>query len=194
MQTCYSGYFEHAWLRTPKVILSTCRSLLRLSRSKKSNSSPTFFWRYCKDMQTSYFGYFGHACLHTPKMIVSTCRTLRCLSACLSFLRYYILKNPAICLAVSILAHNSRTRTFPDMRLAMKSVTVLVFILDYFLEKIIIKLSKKSKKTYFGAILGPFFPNLDKNEFSWRKELCQFLNIPIIYQHAKNKKKLMSHS
>ena len=40
---------------------------------------------------------------------------------------------------------------------------------------------KKSKKTYFGAILGPFYPNLGKNEFSWKNELCQFLDIPIIY-------------
>ena len=69
---------------------------------KKSTSSPPFFCRYCKDMQTSYFGYFGHACLHTPT-IESTCGTLRCLSACqkyissfTSFLRFYILKNPAV--------------------------------------------------------------------------------------------------
>ena len=67
------------------------------------------FWRYCKDMQTSYFGYFGHAWLHTPKMIVSTCTRLWCLSVCkkqtssfILFLRYYILKNPAIWLAVPI--------------------------------------------------------------------------------------------
>ena len=53
-------------------------------------------------MQT-YFGYFGHAWLYTAKMIVLTCRIFQCLSACQkqsssfsSFLRYYILKNPAI--------------------------------------------------------------------------------------------------
>ena len=50
------------------------------------------------------------------------------------------------------------------------------------------KVFKKSKKTYFGAILGPFCPNLDKNEFSWKKD-CQFLNNPIIYHRAKNQKK-----
>ena len=56
------------------------------------------------------------------------------------------------------------------------------------------KFFKKSKKTYFGAILGPFCPNLGKNEFSFKKGLCQFLNIPIIYSFAKSQKKLMSHS
>ena len=67
------------------------------------------YWRYCKDMQTSYFGYFGHAWLHTPKIIKSTCTRLWCLSVCkkqtssfILFLRYYILKNPAIWLAVPI--------------------------------------------------------------------------------------------
>ena len=103
LQTCYFGYFRHAWISTPKVILSTRRKLACLSAGKKSISLFKFFWRYCKDMQTSYFGYFGHAWLQAPKMIVSTCRRLRCLSACqketssfTSFLRYYILKNPTI--------------------------------------------------------------------------------------------------
>ena len=35
LQTCYFEYFEHARLRTPKVILSSCRKLLRLSAAKK---------------------------------------------------------------------------------------------------------------------------------------------------------------
>ena len=34
---------------------------------------------------------------------------------------------------------------------------------------------KNLKRTNFGAILGPFYPNLGKNGFSWKKELCQFL-------------------
>ena len=74
----------------------------------KSTSSPTFFWKYWKDMQTFYFRYFGHAWLRTPKMIVPTYRKLWCLFACqkytssfTSFLRYYILKNPANWLANS---------------------------------------------------------------------------------------------
>ena len=32
----------------------------------------------------------------------------------------------------------------------------------------------------FWAILSPFYPNFGKYEFSWKKGLCQFLNILII--------------
>ena len=56
------------------------------------------------------------------------------------------------------------------------------------------KFFKKSKKPYFGAILGLFCPYLGKNEFSWKKVLCQFLNIPIVYYHTKNQKKLITDS
>ena len=52
---------------------------------------------------------------------------------------------------------------------------------------------KKSKKPCLGAILGPFRPNLAKNEFSWKKGLSQFLDIPIIYHRATNQKKLLNH-
>ena len=44
-----------------------------------------------------------------------------------------------------------------------------------------------------GDILGPFCPNLSKNEISWKKELCQFLSITIIYLRGKNKKKIISY-
>ena len=52
---------------------------------------------------------------------------------------------------------------------------------------------KNPNKPYFGAILGPFDPNLAKNELSWKASLCQFSNILIIYHFAKNQKKLISH-
>ena len=85
------------------MILSTCSKPLWLFGAKISTSSPMLYWRYCKDMQTSHFGYFGHAWLDTTKMIVLTCARLWSLSACkkqtlsfTSFLRHYILKNPAI--------------------------------------------------------------------------------------------------
>ena len=51
------------------------------------------------------------------------------------------------------------------------------------------KFFKKSQKPYFGAILGPLCPNLGKNEFSWKRWLCQFLDIPIMYHHAKKSEK-----
>ena len=56
------------------------------------------------------------------------------------------------------------------------SITILVFILDYFQEKLVTKFFKTLKKTYFRGHFGPFCPNLSKNEISWKKELCQFFN------------------
>ena len=61
-----------------------------------------------------------------------------------------------------------------------------------FLPRKMTKFFKKSKKPYFGAILGTF--NLGQKEISRKKELCQVLNIPIIYHLSKNQKKQMSHS
>ena len=90
----------------------------RVYLQAKNQLHPTLFGKYCKDMQISYF---GHAWLHTPKLIVLTCRRLPCLPGCqkynLSFTscsRYHILKNPAIWLADSVLAHNTRTRILPN--------------------------------------------------------------------------------
>ena len=62
------------------------------------------------------------------------------------------------------------------------SIAMLVFILEHD------KIFKKFKKHYFGAILGPFCLNISKNEFSWKKEFCQFLNISIVYHCVKNRK------
>ena len=42
LQTCYFGYFGHAWLCPPNMILSTCRERLCLSAAKKPTSSPHF--------------------------------------------------------------------------------------------------------------------------------------------------------
>ena len=126
-------------------------------------------------------------------MIVSTCRRLWCLSAYqkytssfTSFLRYYILKNTAIWLANSILAHNSRTRIFVRYRIRGEiSITILVFILIskisfHFQEKLIIFFKKLKKKTILERFWGPFCSNLGKMDFPGKKD-CQFLNIPFIY-------------
>ena len=56
------------------------------------------------------------------------------------------------------------------------------------------KFFKKSKNPNFGAILGNFCPNLGKNESSWKKGLCQFLNNPIMYHGAKNLRRVTTRS
>ena len=88
-----------------------------------------------------------------------------------SFLRYYNLTNPEIWLADSIFSR------YGDEI----SITILVFILDYFWEKVTWQnFSNKSRKLYFWAIPGLFLPNFGKKEFSWKRGLCPFLNISII--------------
>ena len=67
-------------------------------------------------------------------------------------------------------------------------------MLDYFQVKLMIKFFEKSKKPYSGVILCRFCPNLHEKEFSWKKSLSLFLNIPIIYHRAKNQKKLTAYS
>ena len=51
------------------------------------------------------------------------------------------------------------------------------------------KFLKKLKKIYFGVILDAFSQNAGKNEFSRKKGLFQFVNIPIIYHHTKKNQK-----
>ena len=51
---------------------------------------------------------------------------------------------------------------------------ILVFILPHFQEKLMTKLSKKSKKFDFGAILSLFYPNFGENEFSGKKASVSF--------------------
>ena len=69
------------------------------------------------------------------------------------FFRYYILINHAILLADSIWAHNWRPRVFARYGVSIEiSMKILVFTLDYFQEKLMAKLFKKS---YFGA-MWPF--------------------------------------
>ena len=60
---------------------------------------------------------------------------------------------------------NPATRIVPDMGLVVKYLMMLVFILDYFQEKLIIKY-----------------------DFSWEKGLSQLLNITIVYDPVKNQK------
>ena len=159
----------------PRVIPSSCQKLSRLSAGKKSNLLSMLFWRYCKNIQT-YFGYFGHAWLHTSRMIVSNCRRLQCLSTCQKytlsftpFLRYYNLKNPAIWLYVSILAHN-----FARFEIGGKISTILVFILDYFQKKLVTKFFKYPKNPILGPFWATFAQIWAKTNFPGKSALSEF--------------------
>ena len=73
------------------------------------------------------------------------------------------------------------------------SITILVFILDYFQEKPTWQNFSENPKSYFGSILGIFCPNLGTNTFFWKKWLRQFFNIRSIYHCVKNQLWLMSY-
>ena len=174
-----------------------CRQKINFTQPSPPPPPCALFWRYYKDMQSSYFGYFGQAWLDTPKMTVSTCRKLQCLSAYqkqtssfTSFLIYYILKNPAISLAASILAHNSRTRILPDVGLVVNNNISFHFRL--FPRKTNDKIFQKIQKNLFWGHLGPFLPRWGQKWIFLKKGICQFLDIPIIYHRAKNQKKILN--
>ena len=48
-----------AWPQTSKIIVSIWINLQRLSAGKKSTSTLTFTWRYCKDIAFMSFRAFG---------------------------------------------------------------------------------------------------------------------------------------
>ena len=140
-QTCYLGYFRHAWLCTPIEILSTRRKLSCLSAAKKSTSSPKFFWRYCKDIQTSYFRYFELAWLHRLKMIVSTGRKINFIIH--FFLQILHFKKSYKLIRQQHFGPYLQNEKFCHVEISM---TILVFILDYFQRKLMRKFFKSSIK------------------------------------------------
>ena len=94
LQTCYFEYFENAW---------SCPSIMEVSRCRK------LWWPKC-------WNQLGHVWLYIPKTILLPCRKLpfylhaknRFYCSLTCFLRYYILKDPAIQLANTILTQNWR--------------------------------------------------------------------------------------
>ena len=96
-------------------------------------------------------------------------------------LGYYILWNPSIGMAKRILAHNSKNQNFARYGIGGKiSITILVFTLDYLQEKLLPKFFKRPKSPTLGPFWVFYTQIWGKNEFSWKKGLCQFLNIPPI--------------
>ena len=124
----FFGYFGHAWLHKPRVILSICRKLLLICRQKKQLHPllPSPFLEILQRYANLCWVLWSWLVAHTQNDIISLQKTS--MFICMPkinfsihfFLEIYILKNPAIWLADSILAHNSRTRILPDMGLVVK--------------------------------------------------------------------------
>ena len=69
------------------------------------------------------------------------------------FLEVLYFKEPCNFIGLQNLGPYLETNSFARYGTGVEiSITILVFILDYFQEKIVTKYFKKSKKSYFGAI------------------------------------------
>ena len=66
------------------------------------------------------------------------------------------------------------------------SITILLFKL--FQKTSNHKNFQKQNENIFGCHFSSFCPNFGKSEFSWKRWLCQFLNITIIYHRVRIRK------
>ena len=104
------------------------------------------------------------------------------------FLRYYILKNPAIWLVASILAHN-----FARFEIGGEMSTILLFTVDYAQEKLMTKFFKTPKNPILGLFLAPFAQIWAKMNFT-RKKVCQIFKYSNYLPSRQKSQKLVYHS
>ena len=146
----------------------------------------------------NFFGYFRHGWLHSPKMRVSPCRRLRYLPACKKinfiihlFITILYFKESCNLIGCRILTWDPK---FCQMCWSNFKYQNSFHFRLFSRKTNMTKLFEKSKKTYFRAILDRFYLNFGWTKLSWKKGLCQFFHIRIIYHYAKNQKNLMNHS
>ena len=198
----YFGYFGHAWLRTPKMILSTCRKLLCLSAGKKINFIPHVFMEILQRYGNFLFWvlwacldrYIQNDSINLYKTSIFICM------AKINFIIHFFLEILHFKESCNLIGQQDFGPLVENQNFARSgiggevSVTVLVFILDYFREKLIPKFFKKSKKPYLGAIFGPFFPKFWQKWISPEKGVLSVFKHFIYLSSCKKKKTLMSHS
>ena len=90
------------------------------------------------------------------------------------FLRYNWFKNPAISLADSILAHNSRTRIFPDMGFVHAKANNNFHLTPNPEKKVMITFLEKVRKPWFLPILNHFAHFIAKMNFLKNNGLSVF--------------------
>ena len=163
------------------MTLSICRKLSPLSACKKSTSSSIFSRRYCKDCKLLILGTLRMPGYTQP-------------SSFTSFFRHHILKDLAISLADSILAHNWRTE---EPKLCQiwdwwwninKNIGFRFRLFPVKNDKIFQNIKKK-----LGAILGPFCPNLGQKRNFYSKRLCQFLLFQLSTTIKKKSEKKLTY-
>ena len=153
MQTYYFEYFENAWSCPAVMIVSPCRHL---------------WYPKCWNQLVGNFDVY----LHAKKSTSSLASFFRYCKDIVNLLFWELWKG----LTISIKIIVSICSKLSCLSACKKSTSSLN--LDYFEEKLkfLIIFSKKSKKNYFRANLGPFCFNLVRNEFSWKRGICQFFN------------------
>ena len=77
LYTCCFGYFGHAWLRKPKVILSTCRKCSCLFAGKKPHPPPSHAFLEILQRYANFLFWVLWACLaaHTHNDCINLHKT-----------------------------------------------------------------------------------------------------------------------
>ena len=191
MQSYCFGYFGHAWLNKLKVILSSYRKPSCLFASKNSASSPCFIG----DIER-FANFLFWVCLvaHTQNDSINLYNTsiFTCMQK-INFIIYFFLEILHFKESCNLIGWQHWELEFCQICGWWWNINNNIsFHFRLCTRKIINRSFIENEKNYFGVILWPFCRNLRENKFSWRRELCKFLDIPIIYHRAKNKKKLLS--
>ena len=141
LQTCYFGYFRHAWLCTPIEYYQLVENFHVYLQPKNQLHPPSFSGDIAKILQTSYFRYFELAWLHRLKMIVSTGRKINFIIH--FFLQILHFKKSYKLIRQQHFGPYLQNEKFCHVEISM---TILVFILDYFQRKLMRKFFKSSIK------------------------------------------------
>ena len=183
MQTCYLRYFGHVWLWTPKLIISTRKKLLFICWQKNYIIAHVFLEILQRYANFLFWILWASLVMHTQndKMKIS-------MFICMPKINFII---PVFLQKLNFKEScNLRPRILPDNRNGDEtSITTLIFIIDYFLVKLMTKFFKKNPKTLFSGPVGPFLTRCGKKWIFLEKRTYRFLDIPIIYHRAKKNKK-----
>ena len=158
-----------------------------------------FLWDVARILQRCYFGYFGHAWLRTPKITISTCRKLwfacqKCTSSFNSFLRYYILKNPAIYLAKEFWPITWEPEFCQIWDWWWNMNNNISFHFSLFPRKNNDKNFQKIQKTLFWHYFGPFLTKFRQKWVCLENRALSVFKYSNYLQSSKYQKKLMTHS
>ena len=160
-----------------------------------------FFSKYCKDMQTTFLGTLGTPGYVHPKwydQLVENFGAYRpakndlnhsLLSWDITFKRIMQFDWPTTFWPITWEQEFCQIRPGGEI-----SITILVFTLDYFQEKLTRKVFKKSKKKTFGGNFRPSLLKFGQKRIFMEKRALPVFKCSNYLTSCKNQKKLMTHS